>query len=78
MRKLLQENNKVMNEEKQKAQIDKNKKFTFKTHYSSLGWLLYSIGMSAQPIKVDFIDPETGHVVGSTTDPVELKKYVGR
>ena len=67
-----------MIEEKQKAQNDKNKKLTFKTHYSSFGWLLYSIGMSAQPVKVDFIDPETGQVVSSTTDPAELKKYVGR
>lgn len=67
-----------MNEEKQKAQNDKDKKLTFKTHYSSFGWLLYSIGMSAQPVKVDFIDPETGQIVGSTTDPSELKKYVGR
>lgn len=67
-----------MIEEKQKAQNDKNKKPIFKTHYSSFGWILYSIGMSAQPIRVDFIDPETGQVVGSTTDPAELKKYVGR
>ena len=67
-----------MNESKQSEETDKNKKLTFKTHYSSFGWLLYWIGMSAKPIKVDFIDSETGKIVSSTTDPKELKKYVGR
>lgn len=67
-----------MDEAKQNMQQQKSKKLTFKTHYSSFGWFLYWVGMSAKPIKVDFIDPDTGDVVSSTTDPAELKKYVGR
>ena len=67
-----------MNESKQIDEPANDKKLTFKTHYSSFGWFLYWIGMSAKPIKVDFIDPEKGSVVSSTTDPAVLKKYVGR
>jgi len=59
--------------------IDNVKKYEVKTHYSGFGWFLFTfIGMSARPVKVDFIDRETGRVVQSTTDPDVLKKYVGR
>lgn len=67
-----------MDESKLNESRENDRKLTFKTHYSTFGWLLYSIGMSAKPVKVDFIDSETGEIVRSTTDPDELKKYVGR
>ncbi|MBU2492520.1 MAG: hypothetical protein KJ571_07810 [Bacteroidetes bacterium] len=67
-----------MNDAKHNEKSQKNKKLIFKTHYSSFGWLLYSIGMSAKPVKVDFLDPDTNELVSSTTDPEILKKYVGR
>lgn len=57
---------------------DKNK-YEAKTHYSGFGWFLFSvIGMSAKPIKVEFIDRETGEIAGSSEDPGILKKFVGR
>ena len=67
-----------MSEAKQDEKIIENKDLTFKTQYSSFGWFLYWIGMSAKPVKVDFFDRKTGEFVRSTTDPEELKKYVGR
>ena len=67
-----------MNQTKRSNSVGGNKKLTFKTHYSGFGWFLYLLGMSAKPTKVDFINPETGEIVDSTTDPEELKKYVGR
>ncbi len=55
------------------------KKYEAETHYSGFGWFLFTfIGMSAKPVKVDFIERETGRIVLSTTDPDVLKKYVGR
>ncbi|MGD8781894.1 MAG: hypothetical protein PVH88_23390 [Ignavibacteria bacterium] len=52
---------------------------TFKTHYSGFGWFLFTvIGMSAKPYKVELIGEETGKVLRTTTDPEELKRYVGR
>ncbi len=51
----------------------------FETHYSGLGWFLYTvIGMSAKPTRVDFVNEKTGEILRSTKDPEELKKYVGR
>lgn len=49
-----------------------------KCEYSSFGWILYWIGMSAQPVKIDFVCDVCGEILRSTTEPGELKKYVGR
>ena len=55
------------------------KKYEAKTHYSGMGWFLFTvIGMSAKPIKVEFMERESGKIVHSTTDPEVLKKFVGR
>jgi hypothetical protein len=55
------------------------KKYEAKTHYSGFGWFLFTfIGMSAKPVRVEFMERETGKVILSTTDPEVLKKYVGR
>lgn len=59
--------------------INNVKKYEAKTYYSGFGWFLFSFaGMSAKPVKVDFIDRETGKVIQSTTDSEVLKKFVGR
>ena len=59
--------------------IEDTRKYEFKTHYSGWGWFLFTvIGMSATPVKVDFIDRATGEVVESTTAPEITKKFVGR
>ena len=59
--------------------ISNVKKYEAKTYYSGFGWFLFTfVGMSAKPVKVDFIDRETGKVMQSTTDPEVLKKFVGR
>ena len=58
---------------------EKSEGITFKTHYSGFGWFLFTvIGMSAKPNKVEFISEKTGEILRTTTDPEELKKYVGR
>lgn len=59
--------------------INNVKKYEAKTYYSGFGWFLFTfVGMSAKPVKVDFIDRETGKVIQSTSDPEVLKKFVGR
>ncbi len=47
-------------------------------HYSGWGWLLFSIGMSAKPIRVDFVCEICKDKIDSSTDNEILKKYVGR
>ena len=55
------------------------KEYEPKTHYSGFGWFLFTfVGMSAKPVRVDFIERESGRTILSTTDPEVLKKYVGR
>ncbi len=49
-----------------------------KCHYSGWGWVLFSIGMSARPIRVDFVCEKCGEMIDSSTELVVLKKYVGR
>ena len=50
----------------------------FECVYSGWGWLLFSIGMSARPSRVDFICRKCNQVIDSTSELVVLKKYVGR
>ena len=50
----------------------------FECTYSGLGWLLFSIGMSAKPTRVDFICSNCKEIIESSSDPQILKKYVGR
>ena len=49
-----------------------------KCEYSSWGWVLYWIGMSAKPIRVDFYCMNCGDVIYSTSEPEVMKQYVGR
>jgi hypothetical protein len=59
--------------------ISNVKKYEAKTSYSGFGWFLFTfVGMSATPVRVDFIERESGKIVLSTTDPEVLRKYVGR
>ena len=55
-----------------------NKMIQPKCTYSGIGWVLYFIGISAQPVKVELQCQKCGEVLRSTEDPKELKKYVGR
>jgi hypothetical protein len=59
---------------------DENKNYPveFECTYSGFGWLLFSIGMSAKPTRVDFICSNCKEIIESTSNPEILKKYVGR
>ncbi len=57
---------------------NKNYPVEFECTYSGLGWLLFSIGMSAKPTRVDFICANCKEIIESSSDPQTLKKYVGR
>jgi hypothetical protein len=46
--------------------------------YSTFGWILFSVGVSAKPIRVDFVCLHCGKVIQSTTDSKTLTFYVGR
>jgi|GEM_PF-2984246 len=46
--------------------------------YSGFGWFLYSMGVSAQPVKIDFKCDKCGAIIESTTDKAIMKKFVGR
>ncbi|MAT56539.1 MAG: hypothetical protein K8F60_17965 [Melioribacteraceae bacterium] len=50
----------------------------FKCHYSGWGLFWFYVGISAKPIKVDFICSKCGKVFETATDEATLKKYVGR
>jgi len=69
-----------LNEKKCSCGFDKeNKKWVMpECEYSGIGWFFYFIGISAKPVKVKFKCQQCGDVFGETTDPEELKKYVGR
>jgi hypothetical protein len=56
----------------------KNHPIDFECQYSGFGWLLFSIGMSAKPTRVNFICRNCKNVIESTADSEILKKYVGR
>lgn len=55
-----------------------NPNIVHKSVYSSLGWILNWIGISAQPIRVNYVCEVCGEVIESTDNPEVLKKYVGR
>ena len=50
----------------------------FKCHYSGWGLFWFYVGISAKPIKVDFICSKCGNIIESSTEDEILKKYVGR
>jgi hypothetical protein len=53
-------------------------KIQHKCEYSGFGQILYWIGISAIPVRVNFICSKCGEVVESTDDPNILKQFVGR
>ncbi|MBL1213937.1 MAG: hypothetical protein HND52_11320 [Ignavibacteriae bacterium] len=57
---------------------NKNHPVDFECTYSGLGWLLFSIGMSAKPTRVDFICTNCKKIIYTSTDSKILNKYVGR
>ena len=57
----------------------KSKAVVHKCHYTTLGWLLFTIvGMSAKPAKVEFTCTKCGETFESLTDPAILKEFAGR
>jgi hypothetical protein len=46
--------------------------------YSGFGQVLYWIGISAIPVRVNFVCSVCNEVIESTDDPEILKQYVGR
>lgn len=56
----------------------KSPQIELKTEYSAFGWILFYIGMSAKPVKAEFVCKTCGDILELVTDPVELKKYVGK
>jgi hypothetical protein len=56
----------------------KSSEVELKTGYSTFGWILFYIGMSARPVKAEYICKKCGEIIESIADPVELKKYVGK
>lgn len=55
-----------------------NPKVEHNSEYSKLGWILYWIGISAKPIRVNFKCSVCGEIIESSTDESILKKFVGR
>jgi hypothetical protein len=49
-----------------------------KSEYSSFGWILYWIGISAQPNRINFLCDKCGEIIESTDNPEVLRKFVGR
>ncbi|MFA7227475.1 MAG: hypothetical protein WC061_00450 [Melioribacteraceae bacterium] len=48
------------------------------SEYSSFGMILYWIGISAVPARVNFQCDQCKEIIESTDDPSVIKKYVGR
>jgi len=49
-----------------------------KTEYTPWGWLWMLLGISAVPVKVNFICRKCGQTLDTLTSKEELKKYTGR
>ncbi|OGU65473.1 MAG: hypothetical protein A2499_16445 [Stygiobacter sp. RIFOXYC12_FULL_38_8] len=55
-----------------------NLKVQHKCEYSGFGQVLYWIGISAVPVRVNFVCTVCNEAIESTDDPNILKQYVGR
>jgi hypothetical protein len=49
-----------------------------KSEYSTMGMILYWIGISAVPVRVNFHCDQCREIIESTDNPEIIKKFVGR
>ncbi|MBI3124328.1 MAG: hypothetical protein HYZ10_07980 [Ignavibacteriales bacterium] len=55
-----------------------NPKVLHKCEYSGFGQILYWIGISAVPVRVNFVCTVCNETIESTDDQGILKQYIGR